>query len=147
MRNTLLVITALSTIIAGCTGKRVDLVESKAITLVQRSPENLAMSTSIFNDDGNLVILGSVSRGPLSKQLIPGHVDILITDSNGEELSSIQAHFRKLPSRRHGANPVAFRAELPGTPPLGSQIVIKYDIVDHSLEAGRAPDLRLQDLK
>lgn len=131
MKMNLLVAVTTLLIVTGCVGKRIDLVESKSITLDQRSPANLKMNTSVYNDDGNLVILGRIDRGSLDQQRILGHIDILIIDSQGDELSSIQARFQKLPTWRHGPNPVAFRAELPGTPPAGARIIVKYDTETH----------------
>ena len=147
MKMNLLVAVTTLLIVTGCVGKRIDLVESKSITLDQRSPANLKMNTSVYNDDGNLVILGRIDRGSLNRQLIPGHVDVLITDSNGAELSIIQARFRKLPTWRHGPNPVAFRVELPGTPPLGSKVLVKYDTEVHSLKASEILDTKMQESK
>ncbi len=147
MNRRLLVAVTTILIVTGCVGKRIDLVESESITLDQRSPANLKMSTSVYNDDGNLVILGRISRDSLNQQLIPGHIDVLITDSNGAELSIIQARFRKLPTWRHGPNPVAFRVELPGTPPHGSKVIVKYDTEVHSLRASEFLDLKQQGSK
>ena len=116
---------------SGCITNRIDLLETKAIALQEIVPPELKVSTSVYEDDGNLVILGRLSRGPLDRRLIPGHVDIEVLTVNGEELANIKAQFRSLRTWRHGPNPVVFKAELPGVPPVGSTVQVKYHVNKH----------------
>jgi len=130
MKKLVLFITfALST--SGCIANRVNLLETKAIQLNEVVPPELKIRTSVFEDDGNLVILGQLARGPLDVRHIPGHVDVAVLTAGGEELASINAQFRSLRTWRHGPNPVAFKAELPGVPPLGSTVQVKYHVSQH----------------
>ncbi len=117
--------------ITGCIHTRVNMLEGRSVMLRQSAPPGLKISTSIYSDDGNLVILGRIKRGPLDLTMIPGHVDIVITDDKGEELSTIKATFRKIPTWRHGPSPVAFKAEFPGVPPAGSVVEVTYHTEQH----------------
>lgn len=116
---------------SSCINNRVNLLETKSITLREVVPPELKIGTSVYEDDGNLVILGRLSRDPLNIRNIPGHIDIEVLTNQGEELANIKAQFHSLPTWRHGPNPVAFRAELPGVPPLGSIVQVKYHVKKH----------------
>lgn len=116
---------------SSCMSNRVNLLETKALVLREVAPTELKISTSVYEDDGNLVILGRLRRNTLNVRSIPGHVDIEVLTAQGEELATIKAQFSSLPSWRRGPNPVAFRAELPGVPPLGSTVQVKYDVNKH----------------
>lgn len=41
---------------SGCTANRIDLIETKAIVLNEVVPPELKINTSVYEDDGNLVI-------------------------------------------------------------------------------------------
>lgn len=130
MKKLLLLIgLALST--SSCITNRVDLLETNGITLSEDVPPELKISTSIYQDDGNLVVLGRLSRGSLDLRRIPGHIDIQVLTATGEEVADVKAQFRSLPTWRHGPSPVAFRFELPGVPPLGSRVLVKYHVSQH----------------
>lgn len=116
---------------SGCITNRIDLLETKAISLNEVVPLELKITTSVYEDDGNLVILGRLSRGSLDLRFIPGHVDIELLTVNGEELANIKAQFRSVRTWRHGPNPVVFKAELPGVPPVGSTVKVKYHVSKH----------------
>ena len=116
---------------SGCTANRIDLIETKAIVLNEVVPPELKINTSVYEDDGNLVILGRLSRGSLDIRQIPGHIDIEVLSADKVELANIKATFRSLPTWRHGPNPVAFKAELPGVPPVGATVQVKYHVSQH----------------
>jgi hypothetical protein len=116
---------------SSCIENRVDLLRTKTITLNEVVPPEIKISTSIYEDKGNLVVLGRLGRGSLDSRNIPGHIDIVVLTTEGEELAVIKAQFRSLPTWRHGPNPVAFRVELPGIPPLGSTVQVKYHVSQH----------------
>ena len=116
---------------SSCMSNRVNLLETKAIVLNEVVPTELKISTSVYEDDGNLVILGRLDRNALDIRSIPGHVDIEVLTAQGEQLATIKAQFHSLRSWRRGPSPVAFRAELPGIPPLGSTVQVKYHVNKH----------------
>lgn len=115
----------------GCVQHRVDLKATEAIELKVTAPKDLNLRTSVFGDDGNLVVLGRVSRGALDRRQIPGHIDVVISSPQGEVVSTLKATFRDLPTWRHGPSPVAFRAEFPGLPPEGSLVQVTYHTESH----------------
>ena len=117
--------------LSGCIHNRVNLKESEAIVLKVNAPQDLNLSTDVFGDDGNLVVLGRVSRGALDLRKIPGHIDIVVSNPTGEVTSTVKATFRDLPSWRHGPSPVAFRAEFPGLPPEHSVVEVTYHTNKH----------------
>lgn len=119
------------TTLSSCITNRVNLLKTNEIVLNEVVPPELKVSTSVYNDDGNLVILGRLSRGSLDIRRIPGHVDVDIVSPTKEELANIKASFRSLPTWRHGPSPVAFRVELPGSPPIGSTINVIYHREQH----------------
>lgn len=112
--------------LSGCIHNRVNLEESKAIVLKVNAPKEINLTTDVFGDDGNLVVLGRVNRGALDLRKIPGHIDIVISNASGEVVSTVKARFRDLPAWRHGPSPVAFRAEFPGLPPENSVVEVTY---------------------
>lgn len=118
-------------ILSGCIHNRVNLKESEAIVLKVNAPQDLNLSTDVFGDDGNLVVIGRVSRGALDVRKIPGHIDIVISNSSGDVLSTVKARFRDLPTWRHGPSPVAFRTEFPGLPPENSVVEVTYHTERH----------------
>ena len=118
-------------VLSGCVSNRVNLLDERAVTLKESVPDELHMNTSVYEDDGNLVVLGRLHRGSLDRRRIPGHIDIDILSSTGEEFANIKASFTSLRSWRRGSNPVAFRAELPGIPPVGSTVHVRYHAVQH----------------
>ena len=130
MKNIILLGFIVATL-SSCITNRVNLLKANEVVLNEVVPPELKISTSVYNDDGNLVILGRVSRGSLDIRRIPGHVDVEIFSPAKEELASIKASFRALPTWRHGPSPVAFRVELPGTPPVGSIVNVIYHREQH----------------
>lgn len=117
----------------GCAIKNRTPIEQHSIQLKASAPTGLHMTSSAYLDDGNLVVLGRLERGPLDRTRIPGHIDIRVLAPDGSELSTVMARFRALPSWRRGPNPVAFSAEFPGKPPAGSLIEVTYDGAAHKL--------------
>lgn len=117
--------------LVGCSLSHVDLIRSDDLKLVEELPEALRIKTSVYEDDGNLVVLGAAKAGPLDTSRIPGHVDLAVLSLEGEELATVKANFRSLPSWRHGPKPVAFRVELPGLPPKGSTVKVVYHLAPH----------------
>lgn len=119
-------------LVSGCVGHRINLLEGGSIRLHEKVPADLSVQTDVFSDDGNLVVVGRMSRGPLDLTPIFGHIDIVVVSSSGEELSSVKADFRKLPTWRRGPHPLAFKAEFPGVPPEHSVIEITYHKEKHN---------------
>lgn len=117
--------------LAGCIGHRVNLLEHDFITLKENVPTELRVNTDVFADDGNLVVLGRMSRSPLDKTPIFGHIDIVVLSASGEELATVIATFKNVRTWRHGPHPVAFRAEFPGTPPERSVVEVTYHTEKH----------------
>lgn len=117
--------------LSGCIHNRVNLEDSEAIVLKVNGPKEINLTTDVFGDDGNLVVIGRVSRGALDLRKIPGHIDIVISNSSGDVLSTVKARFRDLPTWRHGPSPVAFRAEFPGLPPEHSVVEVTYHTERH----------------
>lgn len=117
--------------LTACIHKQVNLIEDGMVVLSQSAPPGVRLSTSVFNEDGKLVVLGQIDRGPLNFAMIPGHVDVTITDDKGQELSSVKARIKKLPTWRHGPSSVEFEAEFPGVPPAGSVVKVDYQTEQH----------------
>lgn len=132
LENVLLAAPVLSLLfLSGCTHNRVNLKESKAIVLKVNAPKEINLTTDVFGDDGNLVVLGRVGRGALDLRKIPGHIDIIISNASGEVVSTVKARFRDLSTWRHGPSPVAFRTEFPGLPPENSVVEVTYHTERH----------------
>lgn len=127
----ILLILGIALTLSSCITNRVNLMDRKAITLQEIVPPELKIDTSVYEDDGNLIILGRLRRGSLDKRRIPGHIDIEVLAPSNEELANIKATFRSLPTWRHGPTPVAFRVEMPGVPPMGSTVQVKYHLNQH----------------
>lgn len=117
--------------LSGCIRNRVNLEDSEAIVLKVNGPKEINLTTDVFGDDGNLVVIGRVSRGALDVRKIPGHIDIVISNPTGEVTSTVKAKFGDLPGWRHGPSPVAFRAEFPGLPPEHSVVEVTYHTDKH----------------
>lgn len=90
--------------------------------------------TSLYNHDGNLIIVSRLRRDTGDFQLIPGHLDLAVRSPKGDSLADIHATLSSPISWQNIASPVAFRAELPGLPPEGSTVEAKY----HSHSEGDA---------
>lgn len=118
-------------VLSGCVHNRVNLKESIAIVLKVNAPKEINLTTDVFGDGGNLVVLGRVSRGALDLGKIPGHIDIVISNASGEVVSTVETRFRDLPTWRHGPSPVAFRTEFPGLPPENSVVEVTYHTERH----------------
>ena len=112
--------------LASCGVHRIDLAESNIVKLEQVGSEGLDIDTSIFENDGDLVISGRMKRGPLDQRPIPGHIDIAIVAPSGEVLASIQVNLEKLRGRRHGSDLILFRTEISGVPPQNSVVRVNY---------------------
>lgn len=115
----------------GCVGHRVDVLKEGVIQLHESIPPGLSVNTDVFADEGNLVVIGRMSRGPLDLRPIFGHIDITVTTPTGDEIATVKASFRKLPTWRHGPHPMAFRAEFPGVPPPNSLVEVTYHAERH----------------
>ena len=126
--NKLLLTIPIALVLSSCMNHRVNLLETNAVILQEVVPPELNINTSVYEDDGNLVVSGRLSRSSLDLRQIPGHIDIEVLSPTGEELASVKATFRSLRTWRRGPNLVAYKAELPGTPPYGSKIKIAYHV-------------------
>lgn len=118
-------------IIAGCTSTRRDLQLAGEIVLIEHRPDSLAIHTSVYEEDGGLVVVGGLSRGSLDRQRIPGHVDIRILTPDRQELYSLIANFRYMPGPRRQSKNVSFSATFPEVPPKGSILEVSYDTKQH----------------
>lgn len=123
--------------LTGCVATRVNLKDSGDVQVNFDVPKDVSISAVPYESEGNFIVLGKVSRSPISVVDVKGHVDIRIVNPDGELVSEWQVHLRRLPSIRHRSNPGAFSFSIPGVPPRGSIINVKYDnqVHEHSNES------------
>ena len=126
--STLVILIMLTT---SCSMMKNDLEKAGGIVLKNYHPESLSLDTNVYSTEDGMMVVGRLARATISPVRIPGHIDIKVSDPSGEEIYSLTANFRKLPSRRHGANPLAFSATFPELPPSGSIVEVRYDVEPH----------------
>lgn len=114
-------------VLSGCSMQRIDLEKVGHLRVKEVSPEDLKLFTSVYELEKALVVTGQLSRGALSQQQIPGHIDIRVLRESGEEIYSVKANLRRLPMARRRANPTAFSVTFPEVPPKGSLVEVSYD--------------------
>ncbi len=117
--------------LSGCMATRVDLRETGALQVKLDVPEGVSLSAVPYESEGELIVLGQVSRSPLSAVNVNGHVDIKIINPRGEMVAEWQVHLKRLPAGRHLSHPGSFSFSIPGVPPHGSIVEVKYDNRSH----------------
>ena len=121
-------------VMTGCaaTQPRVDLVETKIVSLRVEKPESIHVDSSVYEQGGDLVIQGMLSRGLITVGGFPGHIDVTVTDPTGEETAVVNVRLKRGPGRRrYRYGKTAFKVELPEVPPPGSVVTIKYHEGEH----------------
>lgn len=117
--------------VTGCMATRVNLRDSGDVQVKFNVPNDISISAVPYESEGNLIVLGTVSRSPISVVDVNGHVDIKIINPEGELVSEWQVHLKRLPAIRHKTNPGSFSFSIPGVPPRGSIVDVKYDNTSH----------------
>ncbi len=123
--------------LSGCVSKRVDLVDTGAVSLQRLPSKDTHISrVDVFQDGDELVITGKLRRG-LSSMPGLGHVDIAIVDPEGKILKEVHTNYfprilarkqrrRILAMARNQRQQANFGVRLPLVPPPGSTIRVTY---------------------
>jgi hypothetical protein len=129
MRNFVLVICL---ILTGCLANRIDLVANKTISVTTHKPDGYSMNASVYEQEGALRLFGRVTKSPFSSSNVHGHVDVEVTDPDGNRVYCMPAVLHSLPAARHVSKPASFTATIPIVPPLGSKVSFTYNPLVHS---------------
>lgn len=122
----------ISGLLVSCSANRINLVDANIVKIDESIPSNLEMSTLVFQEDDNLIVVGNLRTPSLLNNSIPGHVHLVIKSPQGEEFCSITTNVKVNHSvRRSLSRTSLFRFELPVVVPAGSLISIKYDRETH----------------
>lgn len=131
--NKIIVIAILTSgLLVSCTSSRINLGDTNIVKIEESAANNLDMSTMVFQEDDNLIVLGSLRTPSLLNTSIPGHVHLVIKSPQGEELCSLITKVKVNHSvRRSLSRSSLFRFELPIIVPAGSLVSVKYDTEKH----------------
>ena len=130
----LMYITAVITVISGCTTQRTNISKNGRVTINRIPSEKVFIPWADAYQDGNdLLLTGVVERRRLSTGLLKAHIDVTIFSAEGMILQEGHTKAIYVPGRRigKGINWERFRIRFSGIPPEGAKIkmVVKsFDI-------------------
>ncbi len=134
-------------LLGGCSSQR-DLIAAGRLTLEPTIDHNLRQPPDVYEEDGDLVVVGRLERG-LPREL-GGHIDVTVIATDGATVFDAQVNYRAgtvaiagSPGPRHGSFRRAhtrygsygvYSVRFPGLPPDGSVVRVKHDSMPHTKE-------------
>jgi len=118
-------------ILGGCEGSRLmstDLVAARHVT-VQHEPSDavdVSAPQVIDEGDGSTTISGIVTRKANHNEPVSGHVDVLITDPEGDVVSALSASLNPHHLPTHGDRRASYSLHTLGVPPAGSTVKASF---------------------
>lgn len=124
----------LTTVLLGfiaCATNRVDLLENNTVSLDIVKPKHIQISASVYEEEKQLLVFGTVRSTAHTRQAIPGHLDIALREPGSTSAQVTQVHLRSMPGPRHHPHPSSYLVRMPSLLKPGSTLVITYHVGEH----------------
>ena len=140
MESSLTITTTLAAallISVGCASTRTNLVDTGKVDLVVADTGPIKVTRAkVLQDESGVVITGKVARESRRAYWLRGHVDLTITNSDGEVLLNEPVRFHRRRLTRHTWEG-AFAYRLDFTPPPGAKVRLSHHDERHGMRKSR----------
>lgn len=113
-------------LVVSCSTQRNFLKEEKYIVKEVNTPELKIELTNVYAKNDSFVVFGKISRiRSFSYHAISGHVDVVIRDSQGDDIEQLSVS-KSSPFLKYRRKNSSFKASFSSVPPIGSTIIVGF---------------------
>jgi hypothetical protein len=118
-------------ILSGCEGNRImstDLVAARHVSVQHEASDAVDVSSPqvIDEGDGSTTISGIVTRKATHNEPVAGHVDVTITDTEGQVVNQMSASLTPHYVPTKGDRRAAYSIHTLGVPPAGATVKVSF---------------------
>ncbi len=124
-------------LVLGCAPNRASLVESNNVSVERMATPHVYFPwVDVFRENGAAVVKGAIRQRYQHKHSMSGHIDVLLSDPDGQVIEQAQASIRPHRLTRRGPKQAHFDVPLTTMPPDGAVIRVQYHNRPHHTSEG-----------